>query len=172
MGEVRWIDDGFRGLLPFPFNSTLGGTSAAPPYFNDKNKASDGQYVIKFRILSLSLSPPSPPPHTHTETRNAIVYVQVVVLQVLTSSFIFSSVLQLQDIEKCTFLVELQLQRPFLSRGSDLTTWEVHHPLALFLSMCTKSMHQCIRKQTQKERGIFLTGNFCFTGGCSITLSG
>jgi hypothetical protein len=46
VGEVRWIDDGFRGLLPFPFNSTLGGTAAAPPYFNDKNKAADGQYVI------------------------------------------------------------------------------------------------------------------------------
>lgn len=47
VGEVRWIDDGFQGLLPFPFNSTLGGTAAAPPYFNDKNKASDEQYVIK-----------------------------------------------------------------------------------------------------------------------------
>lgn len=46
VGEVRWIDDGFRGLLPFPFNATLGGTSAAPPYFNNKNKASDEQYVL------------------------------------------------------------------------------------------------------------------------------
>ncbi|KAL3821250.1 hypothetical protein ACJIZ3_007155 [Penstemon smallii] len=73
--EVRWIDDGFRGLLPFPFNSTLGGTSAAPSYFNNKNQASDQQY--------------------------------------------------LQDLDKCTFLVELQLQRPYLPRGSDLTTWEV-----------------------------------------------
>lgn len=45
VGEVRWIDDGFRGLLPLPFNSSLGGTSAAPPYFNNKNKASDEQYV-------------------------------------------------------------------------------------------------------------------------------
>ncbi|XP_027061934.1 alpha-1,2-mannosyltransferase ALG9 [Coffea arabica] len=75
VAQVQWIDDGFRGLLPFPFNSTLGGTSAAPPYFNNKNKASDGQY--------------------------------------------------LQDLEKCTFLVELQLQRPVLSRGSDLSKWEV-----------------------------------------------
>ncbi|CAI9088795.1 OLC1v1023226C1 [Oldenlandia corymbosa var. corymbosa] len=74
VAEVRWIDDGFTGLLPFPFNSTLGGTSAAPSYFNNKNKASEGQY--------------------------------------------------LQDIEKCTLLVELQLQRPFLTRGSDLQTWE------------------------------------------------
>ncbi|KAL2483523.1 Dol-P-Man:Man(6)GlcNAc(2)-PP-Dol alpha-1 [Forsythia ovata] len=73
--EVQWIDDGFTGLLPFPFNSTLGGTSAAPSYFNNKNKASDRQY--------------------------------------------------LQNLEKCTFLVELQLQRPYLSRGSDLNTWEV-----------------------------------------------
>ncbi|CAA3000198.1 dol-P-Man:Man(6) c(2)-PP-Dol alpha-1,2-mannosyltransferase [Olea europaea subsp. europaea] len=75
VSEVRWIDDGFRGLLPFPFNSTLGGTSAAPSYFNNKNKASDQQY--------------------------------------------------LQDLEKCTFLVELHLQRPYLPRGSDLNTWEV-----------------------------------------------
>lgn len=46
VGEVRWLDDGFRGLLPLPFNSTLGGTSAAPSYFNNKNKASDQQFVI------------------------------------------------------------------------------------------------------------------------------
>ncbi|PKA51648.1 Dol-P-Man:Man(6)GlcNAc(2)-PP-Dol alpha-1,2-mannosyltransferase [Apostasia shenzhenica] len=43
--EVRWIDDGFRGLLPFPFNSTLGGTAAAPTYFNSRNKASDIQFL-------------------------------------------------------------------------------------------------------------------------------
>ncbi|KAK8542778.1 hypothetical protein V6N12_015358 [Hibiscus sabdariffa] len=72
--EVRWIDDGFRGLLPFPFNDTLGGTAAAPPYFNNKNKASDEQY--------------------------------------------------LQDVQVCTFLVELQLNRPYPSRGNDLSTWE------------------------------------------------
>ncbi|KAL6999618.1 mannosyltransferase [Sarracenia purpurea var. burkii] len=75
VGEVRWIDDGFRGLLPLPFNFTLGGTSAAPPYFNNKNKAADEQYLL--------------------------------------------------DLEKCTFLVELQLQRPSPSRGSDLSTWEI-----------------------------------------------
>ncbi|KAL4204573.1 hypothetical protein AMTRI_Chr01g132690 [Amborella trichopoda] len=75
VGQVRWIDDGFRGLLPFPFNSTLGGTAAAPPYFNNKNRASDGQY--------------------------------------------------LRDLETCTFLVELELQRPYPTRGSDLSTWEV-----------------------------------------------
>ncbi|KAF8024155.1 hypothetical protein BT93_F1370 [Corymbia citriodora subsp. variegata] len=75
ISEVRWIDDGFRGLLPLPFNSTLGGTAAAPPYFNNKNKASDQQY--------------------------------------------------LQDLNACTFLVELQLNRPYPTRGSDLSTWEV-----------------------------------------------
>ncbi|XP_022717264.1 dol-P-Man:Man(6)GlcNAc(2)-PP-Dol alpha-1,2-mannosyltransferase-like [Durio zibethinus] len=74
VGEVRWIDDGFRGLLPFPFNATLGGTSAGPPYFNNKNKASDQQY--------------------------------------------------LQDLQACTFLVELQLNRPYPYRGNDLSTWE------------------------------------------------
>ncbi|XP_038896184.1 dol-P-Man:Man(6)GlcNAc(2)-PP-Dol alpha-1,2-mannosyltransferase [Benincasa hispida] len=72
--EVRWINDGFRGLLPFPFNSTLGGTAAAPPYFNNKNIASDEQY--------------------------------------------------LQDLDACTFLVELQLERPYASRGSDTSKWE------------------------------------------------
>lgn len=75
VGEVRWIDDGFRGLLPFPFNSMLGGTAAAPPYLNNKNKASDEQY--------------------------------------------------LRDLKQCTFLVELQLNRPYPSRGSDSSTWEV-----------------------------------------------
>ncbi|GMI85351.1 EMS-mutagenized bri1 suppressor 3 [Hibiscus trionum] len=74
IGEVRWIDDGFRGLLPFPFNDTLGGTAAAPPYLNNKNKASDEQY--------------------------------------------------LQDVRACTFLVELQLNRPYPYRGNDLSTWE------------------------------------------------
>ncbi|KAK2985500.1 hypothetical protein RJ640_004351 [Escallonia rubra] len=75
VGQVRWLDDGFRGLLPLPFNSSLGGTSAAPSYFNNKNKASDKQY--------------------------------------------------LHDPERCNFLIELQLQRPYPSRGSDLSTWEV-----------------------------------------------
>ncbi|XP_010537732.1 PREDICTED: dol-P-Man:Man(6)GlcNAc(2)-PP-Dol alpha-1,2-mannosyltransferase [Tarenaya hassleriana] len=74
IGEVRWIDDGFRGLLPFPFNDTLGGTASSPPYFNNKNQASDEQY--------------------------------------------------LRNIEACTFLVELQLSRPYPYRGSDLSTWE------------------------------------------------
>ncbi|KAL1363354.1 hypothetical protein HN51_011559 [Arachis hypogaea] len=74
VSEVRWIDDGFRGLLPFPFNSTLGGTASAPSYFNNKNKASNEQY--------------------------------------------------LHDIDACTFLVELQLKRPYLTRGSDMSTWE------------------------------------------------
>nr|QFR35810.1 alpha-1,2-mannosyltransferase ALG9 [Chandrasekharania keralensis] len=74
ISEVRWIDDGFRGLLPFPFNETLGGTTAAPSYFNNKNKAAEEQY--------------------------------------------------LKDIGACTLLVELDLRRPYPSRGSDLSTWE------------------------------------------------
>lgn len=74
VGQIRWIDDGFRGLLPFPFNSTNGGTAAAAPYFNNKNIASDEQYF--------------------------------------------------RDIDVCTFLVELQLKRPYLTLGSDLSTWE------------------------------------------------
>ncbi|KAF3442419.1 hypothetical protein FNV43_RR16335 [Rhamnella rubrinervis] len=64
VGKVRWIDDGFRGLLPFPFNSTLGGTAAAPPYFNDKNKASNEQYLQDLEsctlLVELHLSRPYP----------------------------------------------------------------------------------------------------------------
>ncbi|CAH9085168.1 unnamed protein product [Cuscuta epithymum] len=73
--KVRWLDDGFRGLLPLPFNTSLGGTSAAPSYFNNKNKASDNQYLT--------------------------------------------------NPDECTFLIELQLQRPHLTRGSDSSKWEV-----------------------------------------------
>ncbi|KAF9589139.1 hypothetical protein IFM89_019455 [Coptis chinensis] len=84
VGEVRWLDDGFRGLLPLPFNATLGGSAAAPPYFNNKNIASDEQY--------------------------------------------------LRDFENCTFLVELQLQRSYPYRGSDLSTWEV---ISYIASICS-----------------------------------
>ncbi|THU49952.1 hypothetical protein C4D60_Mb06t14990 [Musa balbisiana] len=56
--EVRWVDDGFRGLLPFPFNSSFGGMAAAPPYFNDKNKASGDQYTLAaIPFLDRELSP-------------------------------------------------------------------------------------------------------------------
>eukprot|EP01018_Ginkgo_biloba_P000017 Gb_07978 [translate_table: standard] len=50
--EVRWIDDGFRGLLPFPFNDSLGGTASAPQYFNSQNKASDKQYLTDLENCS------------------------------------------------------------------------------------------------------------------------
>ncbi|CAH9104384.1 unnamed protein product, partial [Cuscuta epithymum] len=73
--KVRWLDDGFRGLLPLPFNTSLGGTSAAPTYFNNKNKASKNQYIT--------------------------------------------------NPDECTFLIELQLQRPLLTQGSDSSKWEV-----------------------------------------------
>ncbi|KAG0576973.1 hypothetical protein KC19_5G122400 [Ceratodon purpureus] len=43
--HVAWLDDGFAGLLPRPFDPTLGGTIAAPPYFNGKNKASPDQFL-------------------------------------------------------------------------------------------------------------------------------
>ncbi|XP_072965925.1 alpha-1,2-mannosyltransferase ALG9 [Typha angustifolia] len=53
VSEVRWVDDGFRGLLPFPFNATLGGTTAAPPYFNNKNKASEEQFLRDIKACTL-----------------------------------------------------------------------------------------------------------------------
>lgn len=105
VSEVRWIDDGFRGLLPFPFNSTLGGTAAAPPYFNNKNKASDEQYVIIF--LS----------DDHIPSQVTIVWTERL------NQLIFS---QLHDIEACTFLVELDLKRPYPARGTDSSKWEVY----------------------------------------------
>ncbi|MCO5587879.1 hypothetical protein L7F22_041831 [Adiantum nelumboides] len=43
--KVQWIDDGFDGLLPMPFNASVGGTAAAPSYFNKLNKASAEQFV-------------------------------------------------------------------------------------------------------------------------------
>lgn len=43
--KVQWLDDGFKGLLPIPFNSSIGGTAAAPSYFNKLNKASAEQYI-------------------------------------------------------------------------------------------------------------------------------
>lgn len=92
VSEVRWIDDGFRGLLPFPFNSTLGGTAAAPPYFNNKNKASDGQY--------------------------------------------------LRDIEACTFLVELDLKRPYPARGTDLSKWETLAAMPFLDRELSPAMHR------------------------------
>lgn len=36
-----------------------------------------------------------------------------------------SLIWQLHDINACTFLVELQLKRPYLTLGGDLSTWEV-----------------------------------------------
>ncbi|KAJ6830032.1 dol-P-Man:Man(6)GlcNAc(2)-PP-Dol alpha-1,2-mannosyltransferase [Iris pallida] len=64
ISEVKWIDDGFRGLLPLPFNSTLGGTASAPPYFNNKNKASDEQYLRDIEacdfLVELDLKRPYP----------------------------------------------------------------------------------------------------------------
>ncbi|GAA0166602.1 glycosyltransferase [Lithospermum erythrorhizon] len=106
VGEVRWIDDGFRGLLPFPFNSTLGGTAAAPLYFNNKNKASDMQYLL--------------------------------------------------DLEKCTFLMELQLQRPHLSRGSDLSTWEVVAALPYLDREMSPPLHRSFFIPNQwQEKNVF-----------------
>lgn len=43
--HVAWLNDGFTGLLPRPFDPALGGTTAAPRHFNSKNKASADQFV-------------------------------------------------------------------------------------------------------------------------------
>eukprot|EP00897_Mesotaenium_endlicherianum_P001191 jgi/Mesen1/11072/ME000099S10512 len=43
--RVAFLDDGFGGLLPFPFDAAAGGTRAAPSHFNNQNKASPLQFV-------------------------------------------------------------------------------------------------------------------------------
>ncbi|PQP93085.1 dol-P-Man:Man(6)GlcNAc(2)-PP-Dol alpha-1 2-mannosyltransferase [Prunus yedoensis var. nudiflora] len=47
------------------------------------------------------------------------------ILTIRTKLLTTNIFLQLRDLEQCTFLVELQLSRPFPSRGSDLSTWRV-----------------------------------------------
>lgn len=44
MYQVQWLDDGFQGLLPLPFDSSAGGTAAAPAHFNKLNQASLAQF--------------------------------------------------------------------------------------------------------------------------------
>lgn len=50
--QVQWLDDGFRGLLPLPFNSSAGGTAAAPSHFNKDNQASSEQYRVDVEACS------------------------------------------------------------------------------------------------------------------------
>lgn len=59
--RVAWLDDGFEGLLPRPFDPSLGGTTSAPHYFNSKNKVSHDQFVssalaCQYVVWSLSSS--------------------------------------------------------------------------------------------------------------------
>jgi hypothetical protein len=43
--RLAFLDAGFGGLLPFPFDESAGGTRARPGYFNDRNRASPGQFL-------------------------------------------------------------------------------------------------------------------------------
>jgi hypothetical protein len=43
--RLAFLDEGFGGLLPFPFDDSAGGTRARPGYFNDRNRASPGQFL-------------------------------------------------------------------------------------------------------------------------------
>lgn len=43
--RLAFLDEGFGGLLPFPFDDSAGGTRAKPGYFNDRNQASPGQFL-------------------------------------------------------------------------------------------------------------------------------
>lgn len=133
VGQVRWLDDGFTGLLPIPFNSSLGGTSAAPSYFNNKNKASEEQYVSGQFLLCLTRN------NVHLLQFGilaSLYFVSIVVYNLYQleddTQLCLVIILQLTDPEQCTFLIELQLQRPYPTRGSDLSTWEVlAHPRKL-----------------------------------------
>ncbi|CAI5502779.1 unnamed protein product [Closterium sp. Naga37s-1] len=43
--RAAFIDDGFKGLLPIPFDPEQGGTESAPSYFNDRNQATPEQFL-------------------------------------------------------------------------------------------------------------------------------
>ncbi|CAI5477680.1 unnamed protein product [Closterium sp. Yama58-4] len=43
--RAAFIDDGFKGLLPIPFDPEQGGTESAPGYFNDRNQATPEQFL-------------------------------------------------------------------------------------------------------------------------------
>lgn len=153
VGEVRWIDDGFQGLLPFPFNATLGGTAAAPSYFNDKNMRSDEQYVSPFVpnppfwiikhyccLNNMNIDPICDK-ELHEFKVNVfwlsssqqLCLIVFSVKLIVESNFIsFYYWLQLRDVNACTFLVELDLKRAYPSRGSDLATWEVRSTYKIY----------------------------------------
>ncbi|KAJ6793707.1 dol-P-Man:Man(6)GlcNAc(2)-PP-Dol alpha-1,2-mannosyltransferase [Iris pallida] len=105
IGEVKWIDDGFRGLLPLPFNSTLGGTASAPPYFNIKNKASDEQYLRNIEacdfLVELDLKRPYPARGSDLstwETLAAIPYLDRELSPTLYRSFFIPYVWQTRNV--------------------------------------------------------------------------
>ncbi|CAM6087679.1 unnamed protein product [Calypogeia fissa] len=50
--QIGWLDDGERGLLPLPFNGTLGGTASSPHYFNKNNQATPKQFLESDEICS------------------------------------------------------------------------------------------------------------------------
>ncbi|CAI7842351.1 unnamed protein product [Closterium sp. NIES-54] len=43
--RTAFINDGFKGLLPIPFDPEQGGTESAPNYFNDRNQATPEQFL-------------------------------------------------------------------------------------------------------------------------------
>jgi alpha-1,2-mannosyltransferase len=43
--RLGFVQTGFRGLLPLPFDAQAGGTRHAPPALNDRNEAVAEQYV-------------------------------------------------------------------------------------------------------------------------------
>ena len=48
--RLGFVDEGFTGLLPFPFDDSAGGTAAAPPHFNQLNRAAHGQFVSQWNF--------------------------------------------------------------------------------------------------------------------------
>jgi alpha-1,2-mannosyltransferase len=43
--EVHFLDSGFGGILPAPFNQALGGTRYGATYLNDRNEADEMQFI-------------------------------------------------------------------------------------------------------------------------------
>eukprot|EP00850_Spirogloea_muscicola_P002060 SM000008S22149 [mRNA] locus=s8:31301:38281:- [translate_table: standard] len=120
--RIAFLDDGFRGLLPFPFDQSAGGTAAAPVYINNRNKASPHQFVRTSPSL-LCFMPTIDIKVDHTCTPNA----EGDLGQAPLSHHLAIG----WDEALCDFLIELDLEQADVNlRGRNSTNWQVlyEHP--------------------------------------------
>lgn len=135
--RVAWLDDGFTGLLPRPFDPSLGGTTAAPQHFNSKNKASPDQFVSS--LIPHVLGPQEfiycpacyMEPILLLNDRHMFGF-QLRAKPILSDCTPFQ---QLADESKCDYLVELVLDRDDRTyRSKDEKSWKVSL-LLIFLTI-------------------------------------